>query len=57
MIGPEGIKIEEDKVRGVLNWLTPKCIKNVQKYYYCQLIKDFASIVRLLYNMVKKNQK
>jgi len=32
VIGPEGIKMEEEKVKGVLDWLTPKCIKNVQKF-------------------------
>jgi len=36
----EGIKIEEEKVKGVLDWPTPKEIKNVQKFlglanYYC----------------------
>jgi len=25
----EGIKIEEDKVKGVLEWPTPKCVKDV----------------------------
>ena len=30
VIGPEGIKIE--KVKGVLEWPTPKCVKNVQKF-------------------------
>ncbi len=25
----EGIKIEEEKVKGVLEWLTPKCVKNI----------------------------
>ena len=40
VIGLDRIKIEEEKVKGVLDWLTPKCIKNVQKflrlvnYYY-----------------------
>ena len=29
MIGLEGIKIEEEKMKGVLEWLTPKCIKDV----------------------------
>jgi len=53
MIGLEGIKIEEDKVKGVLNWPTPKCVKDVQKFlglvnYYCWFIKDFAFIARLL---------
>jgi len=32
VIGPEGIKIEEEKVKGVLNWLAPKCVKDVQKF-------------------------
>jgi len=36
----EGIKMEEEKVKGVLNWPTPKCVKDVQKFlglvnYYC----------------------
>ena len=29
VIGPEGIKIEREKVQRVLEWLTPKCIKDV----------------------------
>jgi len=62
VIGLEGIKMEEEKVKGVLDWPIPKCVKDVQKFlglanYYCQFIKDFASIARPLYNMVKKNQK
>ena len=32
MIGPEGIKIEEEKVKDVLDWLAPKCVKDVQKF-------------------------
>ena len=40
VIGPEGIKIEKEKMRGVLEWLTPKCVKDIQKFlglanYYC----------------------
>jgi len=36
----EGIKIEEEKVKDVLDWLTPKGVKDVQKFlelanYYC----------------------
>jgi len=29
VIGLEGIKIEEEKVKGVLDWLIPKCVKNI----------------------------
>ena len=40
VIGPEGIKMEEEKVKGVPDWPTPKCVKDIQKflglanYYY-----------------------
>jgi len=29
VIGLEGIKIEEEKMKGVLDWLIPKCVKNI----------------------------
>ena len=32
VIGPEGIKMEKEKVKGVLEWPTPKCVKDVQKF-------------------------
>ena len=31
IIGLEGIKMEEEKVKGVLEWPTPKCVKDGQK--------------------------
>jgi len=54
--------MEEDKVKGVIDWPTPKCVKDVQKFldlanYYCQFIQNFVAIARLLYDMVKKDQK
>ena len=44
VIGPDRIKMEEEKVKGILEWLTPKCVKEVQKFlglanYYCQFIE------------------
>jgi len=62
VIGPDGIKIEKEKVKEVLEWLTPKCVKDVQKFlglanYYCRFIQDFTSIVRPLHDMVKKDRK
>jgi len=62
VIGPEGIKMEEEKVKGVMEWPTPKCIKDIQKFlglvnYYCQFIEGFASIARPLHDMVKKDKK
>jgi len=58
----EGIKMEEEKVKDMLDWPTPKCVKDVQKFlglanYYHQFIEGFASIARPLHDMVKKDQK
>jgi len=62
VIGPEGIKMEEEKVKGVMEWPTPKCVKDVQKFlglanYYHRFIEGFASIARPLHDMVKKDKK
>jgi len=62
VIEPDGIKMEEEKMKEVLDWLTSQKVKDIQKIlelanYYQQFIKDFASIARLLYNLVKKDQK
>jgi len=62
VIGPEGIKMEEEKVKGVMEWPTPKCVKDVQKFlglanYYRRFIEGFASIARPLHDMVKKDKK
>jgi len=62
VIGPEGIKIEKEKVKGVLEWPTPKCVKDVQKFlglanYYRQFIEGFAMVARPLHDLVKKDKK
>ena len=62
VIGPEGIKMEKGKVRGVLEWLTPKCVKDIQKFlglvnYYRQFIEGFATVARPLHDLVKKDKK
>ena len=62
IIGLEGIKMEKEKVKGVLEWLMPKCIKDVQKFlglvnYYHRFIEGFATVARLLHNLVKKDKK
>jgi len=32
VIGLEGIKIEKEKVKGVLDWPTPKRVKNIHNF-------------------------
>ena len=62
VIGPEGIKMEEGKVKGVLEWPTPQCVKDVQKFlglanYYRRFIEGFATVARPLHDLVKKDKK
>ena len=62
VIGPERIKMEKEKVKGVLEWPTPKCVKDIQKFlglanYYRQFIEGFAMVARPLHNLVKKDKK
>ena len=62
VIGPEEIKMERKKVKGVLEWPMPKCIKDIQKFlglanYYRQFIEEFATVARPLHNLVKKDKK
>jgi len=49
-------------VEGVLNWPTPRNVKEVQKFlglanYYRRFIKDFARIAAPLHVLVRKEQK
>jgi len=62
VIGSEGIKMEREKVKGVLEWPTLKYIKDVQNFlglanYYCRFIEGFATVARLLHDLVKKDKK
>ena len=62
VIRPEGIKMEKEKMKGVLEWPTPEGVKDVQKFlelanYYHRFIKGFASIARLLHDTIKKDRK
>ena len=62
MIGPKGIKIEEEKVKAVLDWLVSKSVKNIQKYlgltsYYRRFVENPTKIERLLHMLTRKEQK
>jgi len=56
----EEIKIKKEKVKGILDLLTLKRVKNIQKFlglanYYWQFIKDFIVIARPLHDLVKED--
>ena len=62
IIGENGVRMEKEKVQGVIEWLVPKSVKDVQKFlelanYYRQFVKDFAKIARPLHEMTRKENK
>ena len=62
VIGLKGVEIQREKVEGVLNWLVPRNVKEVQKFlglanYYRRFIKDFTRIAAPLHMLVRKEQK
>jgi len=62
VIGVDGIKIQEEKMLGVLEWSRSKMVKDIQKFlelanYYRQFVKDFAKIAKPLHRLVRKDEK
>ena len=62
VLGPEGIKMEEVKVKVVLDLLVPKSVKDIQKFlelanYYQRFIEGFMKVARLLHELTRKEQK
>jgi len=62
VIGPNGIKMEKEKVDGVLSWPEPKNVKDVRKFlglanYYRRFIKDFAQVARPINVLTRKDVK
>jgi len=62
VIEVKGIKIQKEKVVGVLEWPRPKTVKEVQKFlglanYYRKFVKDFAKLAKLLHKLVRKDEK
>ena len=62
VIEPKGVEIQKIKMKEVLNWPTPKNVKEVQKFlgltnYYRQFIKDFVKLTVPLYVLVRKEEK
>jgi len=62
VMGSRGIKMQKEKVAGVLEWPRPKTVKKVQKFlglanYYRQFVKDFAKIAKPMHKLVRKDEK
>ena len=62
IIGEDRVKMKKKKVQGVVEWLVPKSVKNMQKFlglanYYRWFVKDFAKIAKPLHEMTRKETK
>ena len=62
IIGENRVRMEKEKVQGVIEWPVPKSVKDVQKFLgltncYRQFVKDFAKIARPLHEMTRKENK
>jgi len=62
IIGEDGVRMEKEKVQGVIEWPVPKSVKDVQKIlglanYYRWFVKDFAKIAKPLHEMMRKEMK
>ena len=62
IIGEDGVRMEKEKVQGVIKWLMPRSVKDVQKFlglanYYRRFVKDFAKIAKPLHEMTRKEMK
>ena len=61
-IGEDGVRMEKEKMQGVIEWPVPKSVKDMQKFlglanYYRQFVKDFAKIAKPLHETMRKENK
>jgi len=62
IIGEDRVRMEKEKVQGVIEWPVLRSVKDVQKFlglanYYRQFVKDFAKIAKPLHEMMRKEMK
>jgi len=62
VMGQRKIEMEEEKMKGVLNWPVPKTVRDVRKFlglanYYRRFIKNFAALAKPLNMLTRKDEK
>jgi len=58
-MGEGKVEIEEDKVKGVLKWPMPQCVRDVRKFlglanYYRRFVKNFAKVALPMNQLTRK---
>ena len=56
------VEMEEDKVKGVLKWPMPQCVRDVRKFlglanYYRHFVKNFAKVALPMNRLTRKDEK
>ena len=59
IVGHDRIKMDQEKVKAILEWPEPKMVKGVRSFlrlanFYWRFIKDYAKVVRSLHDLTKK---
>ncbi|ODM16166.1 hypothetical protein SI65_08600 [Aspergillus cristatus] len=59
IVGQDGLRMDPDKVKTIVDWETPTCVTDVQAFigfanFYWRFIKDFSKIITPLVNLTKK---
>jgi len=62
VMGEGKVEMEEDKIEGVLKWLTLQCVKDIRRFlglanYYRRFVKDFARVALPMNRLMRKNEK
>ena len=60
-ITEEAVKMDEVKVKAITEWLVPKKVKDIQRFwglanFYQRFVEGFSKIVTLLNKLIRKDQ-
>ena len=61
IVGCDRIKMDQEKVKAILEWPEPKTVKGVRSFlglanFYRRFIKDYAKVARPLHDLTKKEK-
>ena len=61
IIGKDGVKMSEKKVKDIIEWKEPKSVYEIQQFlgldnFYRRFIRGYSSVARLLSNLTRKDQ-